>query len=257
MKVTILGSGSSGGIPIVGVGWGKCDPNNPKNRRFRPSILIQEGDTQFIVDTSPDLREQLLAAEVNHLDAVIYTHSHADHLNGIDDLRGINQAMAKNLPAYTDEATFKTIEERFGYVLEPLEPQAPHYYKPVLDKHVITSGDHFDIGSVRATAYDQDHGYTRTLGFRFNDFAYSTDLKEMSEKGFCILEGINVWVIGVFTDKPHWTHAHVDLALEWIERVNPERAILTHLGPRLDYDTLSASLPKGVEAAYDGMVLEF
>lgn len=253
MRVTILGAGSSGGVPVVGVGWGKCDPKNPKNRRTRPSIIVETANTRVLVDTSPDLREQLLNADVTHLDAVLFTHSHADHLHGIDEIRGINQAMQADLQAYTDKATFDTIRQRFGYTLEPLAKDAAHYYKPCLIENQIKDGDVFQIGDMTVTAWDQDHGYSRTLGFRFNDIAYTTDLIDMSDAAFDHVAGVKLWIIGTFTDKEHWTHAHVDKALKWIERIKPEKAILTHLGPRLDYSTLQTQLPEGVEAAYDMM----
>ena len=256
MRVTILGCGHSGGTPLPAAGWGNCDPNNPKNRRLRPSILVEQDDTAILVDTSPDLRDQLLAADIRRLDAVIYTHGHADHLHGIDDLRAINRAMQAEIDAYADAATMAVIEERFGYVLAPLSEGAEIYYKPCLIPHVIAPGDKFSVGSVPITVFDQDHGYMRTLGLRFGALAYSTDVLELPEESFEQLAGIEVWLVGTLVSDPHPTHAHVDKALEWIERVGPSRAILTHMSHRLDYDTLAARLPDGVEPAYDGMIIE-
>ncbi|MBC8337550.1 MAG: MBL fold metallo-hydrolase [Rhodospirillales bacterium] len=256
MKVTILGSGPSSGIPAIHEGWGDCDPENPKNRRLRPSILVESGDTIVLVDTSPDLRQQLLNAGIRRLDAVLYTHGHADHLHGIDDLRGVNKAMNAELPVYADATTIDIINQRFDYTVTPLAPGVDIYYKPVLNLHEVSPGDRFQIGELDIRAFDQDHGFSRTLGFRFGDFAFTTDLLHLPEESFAVLEGVGTWIIGVFSIQPHMTHTHVDQALEWIDRIKPERAILTHLGPTIDYAKLNDDLPDGVEAAYDGMEIE-
>lgn len=256
MKVSILGSGSSGGVPVVGLGWGACDPKNPKNRRTRPCLLLETAGRRFLFDASPDLRAQLLGADVRHLDGVLFTHAHADHLNGLDDLRGINRAMHAPLDVYCDAATLRAIEARFGYVLTPLPEGADRYYKPVLLAQEISAGGAFDAAGVTFHAFDQDHGFSRTLGFRCGDFGYSTDLVDLPDAGFDALAGVHTWVVGCFTDRPHMTHVHVSRALAWIERVNPKQAILTHLGPDLDFDELSAMLPEGVMAAFDGMILD-
>ena len=256
MRATILGSGSSGGVPVVGIGWGACDPSNRKNRRMRPSILIESCDSTVLVDTSPDLRQQLLDADVRHLDAVVYTHPHADHLHGIDDLRGINNAMNAPINAYADANTLKHIADRFGYVLTPLPGDNVTYYKPTLNAHEITAGNSFDINSLTIDVFDQNHGYSRTLGFRFGPIGYSTDLVEMTNQGYDALAGVDTWIIGVFTDKPHETHVHLAKALEWIERIEPRRAVLTHLGPDLDYVEVLKLVPDGVEMAFDGMVVQ-
>ncbi len=256
MKITIMGAGSSGGVPVPGVGWGKCDPKNPKNRRSRPSILVDVENKRFLIDTSPDLRNQLLDADVRHLDGVIYTHAHADHLHGIDDLRGINRAMNASIPIYLDGPTFENIETRFAYTLTPLPDTANGYYfKPTLEPTVITAGQSIKASGVTFETFDQDHGYSRTIGLRVGQFGYTTDLVRLPEDGFEVLEGIHTWVIGVFTDREHMTHVNLEMALKWIERVKPVRAVLTHLGPDLDYDVLRAMLPDHVEPAYDGMVL--
>lgn len=253
MRVTVLGAGSSGGVPVAGTGWGKCDPVNPKNQRLRPSLLIETQGKTILIDTSPDLRAQLLAANVTHIDAVLYTHAHADHLHGIDDLRGINRAMSAPIPAYGDASTLSEIEKRFAYALRPLPEDAPNFYfKPTLVAHQIAAGDVFDVCGVSVSCFDQDHGRSRTLGFRIGSFAYSTDLVELPEAGFDVLGGIDAWVVGVFTDRVHPTHVHVEKALGWIDRVAPRQAVLSHLGPDLDYDVLSKLLPDHVDAAYDG-----
>ena len=256
MRVTILGSGSSGGTPQPGRGWGICDPTNPKNRRRRPSILVENQGTTVLVDTSPDLREQLLDADVNRLDAVVYTHAHADHLHGIDDLRGINRAMNAPIDAYADDDTMAIIHQRFGYVLKPLPPTATSIFKPTLIPHALNDRESVEIGSLTFSGFTQDHGFSQTMGFRINNVGYTTDVVEMPEHAFEILAGIDVWIIGTFIDRPHPTHVDVDRALGWIERVRPTRGILTHLSQSLDHENLSAYLPEGVVPAYDGMVID-
>ena len=257
MKVTILGSGPSSGVPTIHDGWVSCDPDNPKNRRLRSSVLIEADETTVLIDTSPDLRQQLLNCGVSRLDSVLYTHGHADHLHGIDDLRGINRAMNADIPIYADKRTLQAIDQRFGYALTPLAPNSNFYYKPVLKPYEISPGDVFSVGSIDFLAIDQDHGHSRTLGFRFGAIALTTDLVQLPEISFAALEGIEVWILGVFSYEPHMTHVHVDLALEWIDRIQPKRAILTHLGPTIDYKIISDYLPGGVEAAYDGMNIKF
>lgn len=255
MKVTFLGTGSSTGTPGVGVGWGACDPAEPKNRRLRPSILVEEGETRLLVDTSPDLREQLLRTGVNRVDAVLYTHAHADHLHGIDDLRALNRAMDARIPAYADAATLKVIDERFGYVVAPLRHGSTNFYKPCIDPHEIVPGRPFRVGSIEVAPFDQDHGFSRTVGFRFGPIGFSTDLVNMTEEAYQALNGVEVWIVSSFQEAPHPTHAHVDRALEWIGRVKPRRAVLTHLSVALDHAALQARVAP-VEVAYDGMIVE-
>lgn len=256
MKVTILGSGPSSGVPMVGGRWGKCDPDEPKNQRLRASILVENDGTSILVDTSPDCRAQLLTAGVEHLDAVIYTHPHADHSHGIDDLRWINLAMQAPLPVFGDRNTLDQLAERFGYVFEPLpEDDVPvRFYRPVLVPTVIDGP--FSISGMDIVPFEQDHGHSTTLGFRFGGFAYSTDVVRMPEAAFGVLEGIDTWVVDCFRRAPHHTHSHLEQTLAWIERVRPRRAVLCHMGGDLDYATLCAELPEGVEPAYDGLELE-
>jgi len=254
LSVTVLGCGSSGGSPVPGVGWGKCDPDNDKNTRLRPSIMVNSSDgTQILIDTSPDLRQQLLNADITSLDGIIYSHAHADHLHGIDDIRGLNRAMDRVITGYADINTIKQIKQRFDYVLAPLPKGATRYFKPTLDMQEIRVGEPFNVKSINILPIDQDHGYSHTLGFRIGRFAYSTDLMDMCSDSFEALKGIDTWMLGVFTDLPHPTHLHLAKALDWIKMVNPRRTVLTHLGPDLDYQTVSDSLPVGVELAYDGL----
>jgi phosphoribosyl 1,2-cyclic phosphate phosphodiesterase len=257
MKVTILGCGSAGGVPMISVGWGACDPTEPKNRRLRPSIMVEDTHngqlTRLLVDTSPDLREQLLRANVRHLDAILFTHEHADHIHGMDEVREVNRAMGRSIPCWTNHQTMEALYARFGYCFLGIEQGQP-IFRPWLVPNIIPGP--FSVGSIPVQSWDQDHGWSTTLGFRFGPVAYTTDAMDLPEDAFEALAGVDLWIIGTLTDKPHMTHAHVGRALEWIERVRPKRALLTHMGPSLDYQTLRRSLPKGVEPAYDGQVID-
>jgi phosphoribosyl 1,2-cyclic phosphate phosphodiesterase len=255
MKVTILGCGPSWGVPRIGGDWGACDPANPKNRRRRVSILVEDGGKSILVDTSPDLRTQLLDADVRRIDAVLFTHAHADHLHGIDDLRGVNRMMKAALPTYATRETLAEIERRFGYVFTPLKPGLEgNFYKPVLERHAIDGP--FTAAGIAVTPFVQDHGLSTTLGFRFGAFAYSTDVIALDDRAFATLAGIDTWIVDCIRRTPHVTHSHVDRTLEWIGRVRPRRTVLTHMDESLDYETLRQALPSGVEPGYDGMVLE-
>ncbi len=270
LKVTILGCGSSGGVPRFGGAdgagdWGACDPAEPKNRRSRCSILVQRAHPEFgfrhdtmtsvLVDTSPDMRSQLLAAKCSRLDAVLFTHDHADQSHGIDDLRVLALQMRRRIPVYIDSATSGVLLERFSYCFE----QKPgSHYPPILDKiETPICGERFSVGGpsgeIETTAFLQHHGGVNSLGFRFGDIAYSSDVVGLPEESFDILDGVGVWIVDALQYKPHATHAHLDLALEWIARVKPRRAILTNLHIHMDYQILKRQLPENVEPAYDGL----
>lgn len=254
MKVTILGCGGAAGVPTISHGWGECDPANPRNRRLRSSILVEEGETRILVDTTPDLREQLIGAGVRALDAVIYTHAHADHLHGLDDLREVNRAMRAPLPVWGMAETLDVAKLRFSYAFEPVTEENTYYFRPVLDAHVVEGP--FRIGGIEVIPFEQDHGYGRTLGLRFGPIAYSTDVVDLPEEAFTALEGIDTWIIGCLVATPHPTHAHVDKALEWIARIRPKRAYITHMGSRLDYEAVRRAVPPHVMPAHDGLVIE-
>lgn len=266
LVVTILGCGSSGGVPRLGGpdgkgDWGACDPANPRNRRWRCSILVQRqsesGTTSVLVDTSPDLREQLLAAGVSRLDGVIITHDHADQLHGIDDLRLVFHVMRQRVDVYSERATIEGIVARFRYCFET--PRGS-IYPPILNARVIPEPfAEFAIsgpgGEISVLPFPQEHGEIRSLGLRFGPIAYSADVNGLPEESFAVLDGVKGWIVDALRYTPHPTHANVETALAWIARVKPKHAILTNLHLDLDYEQLKARLPEAVEPAYDGMVI--
>jgi phosphoribosyl 1,2-cyclic phosphate phosphodiesterase len=253
MKVTILGCGASTGVPAIGPNWGRCDPADSRNRRRRASVLVEVGRVAILIDTSPDLREQLIDARISRLDAVVMTHAHADHLHGIDDLRGLNRLMGQAIPLWADGETLTEIRHRFGYVLEPVS-EPGRYYKPTLAPHEIRGP--FAIDGVRIVPFVQDHGFSTTLGFRIGPMAYSTDVTMLDEDAFAAIAGVELWIVDCLRRAPHPTHSHLEQTLAWIARVRPRRAALTHMDQSLDYRELSAELPAGVEPGRDGMIVE-
>lgn len=256
MRVTILGCGSSGGVPLIGrEGWGICDPVNPKNRRRRVSILVEDRGTTLLVDTSPDLRAQLIDADVHGLNAVLYTHAHADHLHGIDDLRSVNANIDGPLDAHATAETIKVIRNRFGYVFDTRNQEATYWAQPWLIPRLIDGP--FRVGSIDIKPFAQDHGHgMTTLGFRFGKVAYSTDAKNLDDVAFDTLAGVELWIVDALRAHPHPTHSHVAQTFQWIARLEPKRAVLTHMSHMLDYEALLAQCPPGVEPGYDGMVID-
>lgn len=253
MRVTVLGSGPSTGVPVIGGNWGRCDRNDPRNRRRRVSVLVEIGGVVILIDTSPDLREQLLDASVSWIDAVVMTHAHADHLHGIDDLRSVNRLMQSAIPLYADARTLAEIESRFGYVFKPVE-EPGRFYKPTLVPNEIAGP--FQIRGIAVLPFVQDHGFSTTLGFRIGGFAYSTDVTELDDTAFDALKGIELWIVDCLRREPHPTHSHLAKTLSWICRVRPRRAILTHMDQSLDYRELSNELPSGIEPGYDRLVID-
>jgi phosphoribosyl 1,2-cyclic phosphate phosphodiesterase len=253
MKVTILGCGASWGVPAIGPDWGRCDPTDPRNRRRRCSLLVESRGSVLLIDTSPDLREQLIDARVRQIDAVLLTHAHADHLHGIDDLRMINLLMKKPIPIYAYARTMAQIEQRFGYVLKPALPDKL-LARPTLQPHEIAGP--FSVAGMPVVPFVQDHGFSTTLGFRIGPLGYSTDVTELDDNAFAVLAGVELWIVDCLRRRPHPTHSHLAKSLAWIERVRPRRAALTHMDQSFDYRELSAELPQGVEPGYDGLVLE-
>ena len=261
LKFTILGCGSSGGVPRPALGWGVCDPNNPKNRRRRTSLLVERrngvGVSRVLVDTSPDLREQLIDAEVDWLDAVLYTHEHADHTHGIDDLRGLFIKRRRRVDVYLDEPTAKAMRARFGYCFQ--SPPGSEY-PPIVSEHRLVPGQAVTVngegGAITALPVLQEHGDIPSLGFRFGGLAYSCDLSNLPPDSVAALFGVEVWIVDALRYRPHPSHFSVDDALAWIERIRPGRAILTNLHSDLDYDALRTKLPSNVEPAFDGLTIE-
>jgi phosphoribosyl 1,2-cyclic phosphate phosphodiesterase len=258
LKLRILGCGSSGGVPRIGGEWGACDPLNPRNRRRRSSVLVErlddDGATTVLVDTSPDLREQLLDAGVGWLDGVLYTHDHADHVHGVDDLRIVAFNGGRKVQLYFDERTGRIIRHRFDYCFATAPGSS---YPPIVAGHVIRHGRRFTIegrgGSIDVTPFRQAHGDIESLGFRIGLVAYSSDLNDLPAETLPYLEGLDVWVVDALRHTKHPSHFSVGQALGWIEKLKPKLAILTHLHIDLDYETLRRELPSGVEPAYDGM----
>jgi phosphoribosyl 1,2-cyclic phosphate phosphodiesterase len=261
LTITILGCGSSGGVPRPALGWGACNPDNPKNRRRRCSILVEQtgptGKTSVLVDTSPDLREQLLDADVVKLDGVLFTHEHADHTHGIDDLRGLFINRRKRVPVWLDARVSDIMHARFGYCFTA--PPGSEY-PPIARENRMEAYKAITVegqgGSIIALPILQEHGDITSLGFRFGRLAYSCDLKTLPPDSVSALENLDVWIIDALRDKPHPSHLSVSEALDWIESLKPKRAILTNLHSDLDYEELRARLPHNVEPAYDGLSIE-
>jgi phosphoribosyl 1,2-cyclic phosphate phosphodiesterase len=258
LNFTILGCGSSGGVPRPALGWGACDPKNPKNRRRRTSLLVERrsdnGVTRVLVDTSPDLREQLIDADVDWLDGVFYTHEHADHTHGIDDLRALFLKRHRRLDVYLDERTTVMMQTRFGYCFA--SPPGSDY-PPIVTAHRLAAGTAVTIegegGPITALPYRQEHGDIPSLGFRFGNLAYSCDLSDLPPESQSALADLDVWIVDALRYRPHPSHFSLDDALGWIERLKPRRAILTNLHADLDYEVLCGRLPANVVPAFDGM----
>lgn len=260
LKATILGCGTSGGVPRIGNEWGACDPANPKNRRRRCALLVEregeQGTTRVLVDTPPDLREQLNDADVGLLDAVFYTHDHADHVHGIDDLRMVAYNGHRRVDVFHLKEVGNVLRRRFDYCFQ--SPKGSEY-PPVLNGHDILPGERIAVdgpgGPIEVVPYLQKHGSIDSLGYRFDDLAYSPDASDFPEESWPILEGLDVWILDALRYTGHPSHMTVDQALSWVARMQPKRAVLTHMHVDLDYETLRAQLPEGVEPAYDGMVI--
>ena len=261
LRFTILGCGSSGGVPRPALGWGDCDPNNPKNRRRRTSFLVERlgpgGVTRVLIDTPPDLREQLLDAKADSLDGVFYTHEHADHTHGIDDLRAFFIKQRRLVDVYLDADTAKSVRARFDYCFQ--SPPGSDY-PPIVREHRFAAGRPITIdgqgGPITGLPILQAHGDTPSFGFRFGRVAYSCDLSDLPADSVAALADVGVWILDALRYRPHPSHFSVADALGWIERLKPRRAILTNLHSDLDYEKLRGELPRKVEPAFDGMTIE-
>ena len=255
MRVTVLGCGTSSGVPLIGCACAVCTSPDPRNKRRRCSILVETaGETRVVVDTGPDFRMQCLDAGVRSLDAILYTHAHADHVHGIDDVRSLNYVMGRRIDAYAHADVFARIRARFDYAFHP--PDQPGWWRPSLNPIPFDHGP-FRVGDLDVLPYEQGHGRLPSWGFRFGRaFAYSPDVHHLPEAAFEALRGVRIWIVDALRDAPHPSHAHVERTLGWIERVRPELAVLTHMNHELDYAELRDRLPPGVVPAHDGMVLD-
>jgi phosphoribosyl 1,2-cyclic phosphate phosphodiesterase len=260
-RFTLLGTASSMGVPRLGSVWGNCDPTNPRNRRRRCALLVQRGvgnrQTTVLVDTPPEVREQLLDANIGALDGVLYTHDHADHTHGIDDLRAVYFNIKRRVPVWADAATRATLEARFGYCFRQ---RAGSAYPAILQASTIVPPEPVRIegrgGTIEAVPIALEHGDMASLGFRFGNVAYSPDVGGIPESSVPLLQGLDLWIIDALRPVPHPSHLSVQQALDWIERVGAKRAVLTHMTVELDYDTLRRRVPPNVEVGYDGMTME-
>lgn len=258
-RFTILGCGSSGGVPRLGNDWGACDPTNPLNRRRRCSLLVERigtgGTTRVLIDTAPDMRDQLLDAGVGTLDAVVYTHAHADHVHGIDDLRQIVFNLRSRLPVWADGPTQESLLGRFGYAF--VQP-AGSPYPPILELNTIDGPVKVTGagGTVTLIPFTAHHGSIDALGFRIGGLAYLPDAVAIPEASWPVLEGLDVWIVDALRRRPHPTHAHLDMTLGWIARARPKRAVLTNMHVDLDHATVDAETPDHITPAHDGMVIE-
>ena len=259
-RVTILGCGGSAGVPQIGGDdghgdWGACDPGEPRNRRSRSSIVIEsDAGERLLVDTSPDLRMQLLACAVPRIDAVLFTHAHADHVLGLDDVRILNRIVNRPIDAFAMAQTLEELYKRFDYAFKPWDQ--PYFFRPVLTPRVVGPGQTVEAAGLQVQLFEQDHGFMPTLGLRIGGFGYSTDVAILDDAAFAALAGIHTWVVDCFQRQPHKTHANLERVLEWVERLQPRRVVLTHMGHDLDWLWMKQRLPLHIEPAYDGMLLE-
>ena len=260
LRFHILGCGSSGGVPRIGGHWGECDPANPKNRRRRCSMLVEretdQGVTRVLIDTSPDMRDQLIDAGVGALDGVIYTHSHADHVHGVDDLRMVVFNMRERVNVWADQTTCDALLDRFGYVF--IQPEGSSY-PPILNLNLLNGPVRITGlgGEITFTPFEVEHGRIDALGFRIKDLVYLPDVSAMNNAAWDVLSGANCWVLDALRREPHPTHSHLEQSLEWIEKSGVPNAVLTNMHIDLDYETVLAEAPDHITPAYDGMIIEY
>jgi len=250
VRVRILGCGTSTGVPKIGDDWGKCDPNEPRNYRLRSSILVESGSARALVDCGPDLRQQLLTAQIGTVDAVVVTHDHGDHVHGIDELRPLAQAIDRPVPVFSDEATLASLRQRFAYAFAQTE-----FYRPIVEGRVLTGKEYFGEATLRIAK--QPHGTMTTLGLRFDEgersLSYAIDFNELTNDMMRLYEGVDVWIADCLTRTPHPTHAHLDAVLSAARDLRVGQVYLTHMGNGLDYRTLVAELPDWAAPAHDGL----
>lgn len=255
MKVTVLGCGGSGGVPLVGNIWGACNPANPRNRRRRVSVHVEHEGIGILIDASPDVRMQLLDADVRRLDAVLFTHDHADHSHGIDDLRFLGTGrQGEAIEAWAAPETMTVLAQRFDYIFRQNEKGSGVLYRPFLQAREV--GGPFRVRGLPVTPFRQQHGLgSFSMGYRIGPMAYSTDVVALDEMAFDILAGLDLWIVDCLRFEPHPTHAHFDLVMEWIRRIRPRHTVLTHMNHMVDYDEIARRCPPGVEPGYDGLTV--
>lgn len=256
MRVTVLGCGTSAGVPQIGCECAVCRSTDPRNKRLRCSILVEAQGQKILFDTGPDLRQQCLRAGIRRLDALVFTHAHADHLHGLDDIRAINNVIGQALPAHAHSDVLQRIQERFPYAFGSGQDGRGGFWRPEILPRPFTGESPFTIGPVELLPLAHGHGRSRVWGFRIGNFAYSTDADRLDEAYLDALAGVEVWLVDALRDKPHPSHAHLDRTLSWIDRVRPRQAWLTHMNHEVDYATWQARLPQGVAPAHDGLVIE-
>lgn len=253
-KITILGCGTSSGVPLLGNRWGDCDPHNEKNRRRRSSILIEREGTRLLVDATPDLREQLLEHDISAIDALLITHCHADHIGGLDDLRGLNNLMGRPIELYGEQSCVAMLKNRIPYAFEALEQSL--YIKPSFKVHELGEEGSFTVGAFDITYFQQMHGSGFSTGFRFGSIAYCTDVSDFSPKALQHLEGVELWIVDCLRPcQKHPSHAILPQILEWCDQIECKEALLTHLGSESDYETMEKLTPSHIKIAWDGLVL--